>query len=562
MIEANSDIIKTRDLVVKDPHVVKNLSGPAMMEFKISQGEATASSYGITWKNQGQMVVAEIEVDGERQVFCYGIVDHCKIDPQSGDMSVTCTGVLGYPKGIPFLQNFNPIAVDPFEIVQRVWAHLQGYSNANLGVVIEPASSGTQMLPGYSFDGSILSFDFFAVFYRAVDFQDCADIVSGLARDIPFDMIEEGSWNSDRTEFQRSIHLGYPLAGFRQDHLSFRLGENVLFAEKADEKDIEPVSDVIVRSWLPGKVMSAELSNEDPTRYRRTIMEENAEIDSTERAAAWARRKLTRRNIPKSFQSITIDPNHPHGPYGSFDVGDSIWVAAQNYPWVGDITGWHRVTSIDYTESTGQGGGGQGGPPGTMKVGLKVEGAWDYDPIEFIPDTQPKPVGDPNRVYNGYFAKSMRGWTTVQGQWIRVPDITYATEFEPNAGSVRIDCDDPYEELRNGSFAVTPGEHLTVEGRVQWENVESTAGQPGFILRGYTLDNIGTPVATIDFDSVVNPTGTAGWFYLKMNDWVVPAGVTQLAMALRVDPTVTAGTAYWTYIRVYPVGQVVTPVVP
>jgi hypothetical protein len=572
VIQANTDDILSRDLVVKDPQVAINLSGPGTMEFSIPQGEQFASSYGISWKNWGQLIVAEIEIDGVRQVFGYGIVTDNKVDPASGDMKIQATGVIGYPKGIPFLVNFNPIAVDPFEIIQRIWAYLEGFSNANLGVNVYPSSSGTQMLPGYSFDGSTLNFDFFAVFYRAVDLEDSQDIITGLCRDIPIDMVEEATWNTDRTVLSRKIHLGYPQLGVQQNYLSFRLGENVIQAEKAEELDIEPVSDVIIRGWLPGQMYSSELSNEDPTRYRRTIMEENAQIDSTERAAAWAKRKLTRRNIPLSFQSILIDPNHPSGPLGSFGLGDSIWVSAPNYPWYGTIEGWHRIISITYTESDSSKGGGKQGsggsagvPEGMVKLGLKHEGAFNYDPIEYNPDYASQPVSDPNRLANGYFAANLGGWTAIKGQWFRVADVTYDTPYAPDAGSVRVDCDDNGEAFLSQRATVTPGEHLTIVAVVQYDSVTVAAGTPsgtpGFIVKGITSLNGDTTVGqTYDFASVVDPVGTAGWQVLRTEDWVVPAGINELALQLTVADTISGGITWWSFVRIYTKGAELTTV--
>lgn len=564
VFEANTNRVLSRDLVVKEPHVVKNLSAPSSIEFKIPLSESVGSSAGIRWKSWGQWVLAELEVNGVRHTFCYGLVNDFHIDPMSGEMSIRCAGPLGYPKGIPFLKDFNPIAVDPFEVVQTIWAHLQSFSNANLGIEVTPPLSGTQMLPGYSFDGSTLNFDFFAVFYRAIDLTDCGDMINGLARDIPFDMVEQATWNADRTVLSKQIQLGYPFGGSRQEFLTFRLGENVVAAEMLEELDIEPVSDVLIRGWLPGKVISSELTNEDPTRVRRVIVEENAMIESTERAAAWAKRKLTRRNIPLSFKKITIDPNHWHGPYGSFDVGDSIWVSAPNYPWVGPIEGWHRITSITYQEASNSGGqgGSQGGgtPPGLMELGLRVEGAWNYDPITYDPTYDSKPVKDPNRMFNGYFGKNLLSWKPIKGQWIRVADQSYATDYSPNAGSVRIDCDDVGEAFLSSPVPVTPGEHLTVECAVKWQGVTSTPGAPGFILRGFTTMNADpAPGGTIDFGSVINPVGSGGWHLLKTDEWIVPDGINEVALQLTVDPSVTAGTAWWTFVRVYPTGYVVTP---
>ena len=141
-------------------------------------------------------------------------------------------------------------------------------------------------------------------------------------------MVENSTWNSDRSQVHHTLQLGYPLGGVQQVDLAFRLGENVISATKADSMDIQHVSDIIVRSWEPGRTVSSELANADPVRYRRTMMEEDAMIETDERAQAWAKRKLTRRAIPVYFKSIIIDPNHPNAPYGMFDVGDSIFVQA------------------------------------------------------------------------------------------------------------------------------------------------------------------------------------------------------------------------------------------
>jgi len=540
VIEVNSDKILSRDLVVQEPEVMWRLSAPAIVSFKLPPGEYFKSAQGIKWTNWGQWIITELEINGARRIIAATIVSKNTVDPTSGVMQIESTGFMGYPDKIPFLENFNPIAVDPFEIVQRVWAHCQEFSNAQLGVEVQPASSGTQMLPGYSFDGSTLSFDFFAVFYRAIDFPDCQQIIEGLARDIPFDMYEHASWNEDRTSVTKTLQLAYPLGGFRQDYLVFRVGDNVLSAERSDEMDIEPVSDVIVRSWAPGKTISSQVSNYDPTRLRRVIMEEAAYVDSQERAAAWAKRKLQRRNVPAHFQKITIDANHPNAPAGSFDVGDSIFITAPDFPWYGTIEQWHRITSIIYKEAEG-----------TMDLELKVEGAFNYDPIEYDPNYAQQPTEDLNRLSNGYFRDNMLGWKVIKGQWIRVPTDTYTVGLL-TAVFVRIDLDDNGEALRSNRVTVTPGEHLSISCIVKWEEVES-GSTDAFQLLGLTSSD-GVPVDEIVFDEYINPTGAHGIQVLEINDWVVPIGVNELAIQLNVTDGVSAGKAFWTYARILPVG--------
>ena len=543
VLEANTDNILARDLVVKEPQVRANLSAPSTIQFKMVQTESAKSAAGIKWKNNGQVIVCEVEIDRVRRVFCFGTVSDNKVDPETGDLSIQCTGLIGYPKNKPLLENYNPIAVDPFEIVQLVWAHLQSFSNANLGVEVVPASSGTQMLPGYSYDGNILNFDFFAVFYRASDLNDCGDLVSGLARDIPFDMIEEAEWNADRSELTRRIRLGYPQGGVQQENLAFRLGENVVSAEKAEEMDIEPVSDVIIRGWLPGKVMSSELSNEDPTRYRATIIEEDAQIDSTERAAAWAKRKLTRRNIPVSFSKITIDVNHSNAPLGSFWVGDSIYVQAKDYPWYGNIEGWHRVTYIDYSEDKA-----------TAEIGLKVDGAFNYDPIEYDPNYDQQPTTDENRLVNGYFGSNLVGWVSQRGQWIRTNSETYETVYVSTSGSVRIDCDDHGEAFQSHVATCVPGETLRLQCVVKYNGMSCTDEEVAtFQLLAITSKNGDITLGeTFVVDEIIGHPGTVGWQQLRMTEWTVPDGINEVALRFNVTNNVTGGVAWWTYARVVP----------
>ena len=416
VIEVNSNTILSRDLVVLEPTVMISLSAPSRCSFKVPQSEQYDTAAGINWKTWGQWIIPEIEIAGVPRCLGAQLINKCDIDPQSGNLMIEGIGFMGYPKGIPWLENFNPIAVDPAEVIQRIWAHLQDHVNANLGVDVLPALTGTQMLPGYSFDGSTLNFDFFAMFIREVDFQDCGDVINSLARDIPLDMMEEVEWDGTRSTVSKVVRLGYPSLGVQQDSLSFVVGENVIVAEKAEELEIEPVTDVIIRGWRPGKTYSSRLTNDDMTRVRRTIMEEDASIDSTERAEAWAKRRLTRRNIPVSFKKITIDPSHPNAPLNAFNVGDTILVQGKNYPWIGDISEQHRITGMTFKDNEP-----------TVELELKVEGAFNYDPITYDPNWEEQPVEDHNMLINGYFNKSTVGWKRIYGQWFRVASFGHTS---------------------------------------------------------------------------------------------------------------------------------------
>lgn len=694
VIQMNTNQILSTDLIVKEPQVTAQLSAPAVVNFKVSYGEAAPghSADGITWKTWGLWIITEMCVDGVYKIVACTIVTDAKVDPTSFDMVIESKGFSFYPKGIPWLENWNDIAVDPFEIVQRIYSHLQATSSANLGIEVLPASSGTIMLPGYGFDGAILVFDFFALFVRAIDFSDSGDYITGLSRDIPFDYIEECEWNVGpgpnmltnpnfvanilgwsgtdatwdgaqgkiapgsirfagnatakgvvgtqipvqtgdkidistwirtsgytttgatdpvyvyleafdaahahvsypvtgypiapatvgsliwekltapryvvpegvkyvsigltvresaltgviwfddlvltkevqlRTEVLKTFRMSYPSRGVQQAHLSFRLGENVMQLELAEEKDIEWVSDVIIRGWFPGKVYSSRLSNADPTRARRTVLEEDAKIDSTERAAAWAKRKLTRRTVPKYWTKAIINPNDDNGQFGAWELGDLIFVEGE-YPWCGQIAEWHKIMSWTYDEASGQ-----------MELGLKVEGAFNYDPIDYDPNPGGSPIVDHNLLTNGYFQSNMAGWRSDRGAWFRVANVGYDTP-----GSARIDCDDAGEKLTSHKIAVTPGVHMTIQGAVRWQSLELTgAGGNNFDLVVLQYMNGGF-VGEEVMEGTANPASNHTWVPLLENNWIVPTGINEIAIQLRVNPVVLDGVAFWDDIKV------------
>lgn len=376
--EAVTGQILTRDLVVQNPKLVRVLSGACNIQFEVNPKDYSAA--GIYFKPWGHWIHAEKVIAGERKIWASALVVPSQIDKKTGNMKLEAKGFAGYPEKMPMLFNWNPLACDAFEPVHRIWAHLQNYPSGNLGVTVYPALSGIEMLPGYAFDGEITNINFFAQFVRAEDRPDCADWINKLSRDIPFDYVEESSWNLDRSAIDKKLFLGYPKAGVQQDNLSFVLNENVIEASPHIETEIDWASDVIVTGWFPGQEHSTQISNADPKRFRRVVTDDDARINSDERAAAWGRRKLSRRQTPAYWESIVIDPGHPNAPFGSFDVGDRIWVSGK-MPWVGDIRQLHKVIAIAYEEASQ-----------TCQVSLRAEGAFDYDPIYYQGSPESKTV--------------------------------------------------------------------------------------------------------------------------------------------------------------------------
>lgn len=366
--QAVTGTIQSRDLLVSDTTVVRALSGPSTIEFTIEPEAAT----GINFKASGQLIHAETKrQSGERWILASGITQPAQVDPDTGLMKVTANGFSSYLDKMPWLDNWNPIAIDPFHVVHRIWDHVQSYDTGDLGVTVSPADSGTLLLPGFYYDGSEFILDFFAYFVRASDYRDCLEEVTSLCRDIPIDYLEKSEWNSNRTVINKTFELAYPRRGVQQNALVFRLGENVLAAEPTTEQEIDWTSDVIVRGWWPGQMHSSSFINRDPTRFRRVVRDEDVLINSRERAEVWAKRKLTRRQVPQHWGAITVDMYHPSAPWGTYDVGDDILISGM-MPFYGKMEAWHRILTMQVDDHVGQ----------VMMTTRHVD-AFNYDPIDF-----------------------------------------------------------------------------------------------------------------------------------------------------------------------------------
>lgn len=393
MIEDKHGVIVARDVVPQEVQVTRLLSGPADITFKLHPSNPTIQeplgTGPIQLKPWGHWIHAlKYDLSGNEKIYASTLFQPSEIDPETGLMSVKAQGFSGYASGTPYLDNWNPIAVDPFSIFWKMWKHMQSYPNGDLGVNVTDVigtiyeatgthvpsglSSGTQMLPGFNFSGEEFVQDFFAIFLRESDRRDIGDYLNKLARDIPVDYHEYTTWDGGAAPIKKWLKLSYPKSGVDQTDLVFRAGENLVAAKQKGASEVQWFSDISINGYFPGKVYSHTLSNADPDRYRRVMDEVDLNIDSNERAAAWGRRKLSRRQFPNQFEHLMVRPYHPNAPFGSYDVGDTIMVQG-HMPWVGDVKVKHRILSQTWIESKG-----------LMQLGVMAEGAFNYDPIEYV----------------------------------------------------------------------------------------------------------------------------------------------------------------------------------
>ncbi len=511
--ETRSGEIVARDVIVKNLVVQRALSAGCDIAFDVDFHDPSVA--GIYFKPWQQYIHLEKVMLGKRRIWCTGIVQPSDVDPNSGVLHLKAKGFAAYPKGIPWLEDLNWVANDAYEPVVEIWRHLQeDFPNGNLNVEVYPKTSGVEMLPGYGFDGDLLNMNFFATFVRAVDKLDCGDYIDALARDIPFDYVERSEWNSDRTDIIKKIHLGYPRLGLIQETIAFILNENVLSAKPHTETETDWVSDVGVTGWFPGFEYSSTLANADPNRLRRYLDEATANIDSNERAAAWAHRRLARRQTPAYWEQITIDPNHPNAPMGTFDVGDTIIVSGF-MPWVGHIRQYHKIIAIQFDVGKN-----------TCQLQLMAEGAFNYDQI-FYPD------GSSNIIDNHAFNNNLSGWTPTGPGWAWDGSQGHAA-----LGSATITADGADHDLLTQPYGLSDFQIFPMNVSVKCTGAVSSGASVSIVAQFY--DDALVPTQAVQV-GVINPNGTVPWRKLGGRSVLTPVGSTHVALRLHVGAAMTAG---------------------
>ena len=516
--ESRGGEIVARDAIVKNLVVQRALSAGCDIACDVDYRDPSVA--GIYFKPWEQYIHLEKVMLGKRRIFATGIVQPSDVDPTTGVLHLKAKGFAAYPKGLPWLEDLNWVNNDAFDAPVEIWRHLQeDYPNGNLNVQLYPEKSGVEMLAGYAFDGDLFNLNFFATFVRATDKLDCGDYIDALARDIPFDYREESEWNADRTDVTKRIHLGYPRLGLIQETTAFVLNENVLSAKPHTESQTDWVSDVGVAGWFPGFEYSSTLANADPNRLRRYLDEEIARIDSNERAAAWAHRKLARRQTPPYWEEITIDPNHPNAPLGTFDVGDTITVSGF-MPWVGNIRQEHKIIAIQIDTAKN-----------TCRLQLMAEGAFNYDQI-FFPD------GVTNMIDNHAFNNNLTGWDATGPGW-----SWDGSQGRKALGSATITADGNDHDLVTQAFGVSHHQIFPASVSVMCSSAvaaDDTAVQ--LAVQFYDDDNNPTEAVRV---AGLKPAGTVPWRTLGGGSVLTPPGSTSVALRLHVGAALTSGRVWF-----------------
>lgn len=337
------------DLQLDDLRITYTLSGPSEISGTFAPEQPTLNlqprDAWSTWLH--------VEQDG--LIRASGILQPLALDGPA--LRVSCLGPTAYLYGLPYLGDYSARGVDPLDVVREVWRHVQSYPDGNLGVTLDDTTSPVRLATDPEGDP-----------YRLAwwDTKDCGQEIDNLARQTPFDYVEETRWNDDHTAVEHHVRLGYPRVGRRLDRVRFADGENILSSVPLIEGEDDYASAVVVVGAGEGRARVRGTASQRGTRLRRVAVVTDESVDDEGTARSLARDELLARQPFHAFQEITVDGSHPNAPLGSFSVGDDIPVTARA-PWLGWVTAWHRITSYTWSPVSD-----------TVTLSLRPSGAFRY----------------------------------------------------------------------------------------------------------------------------------------------------------------------------------------
>ncbi|MGW3246586.1 hypothetical protein [Streptomyces sp. NPDC001070] len=227
---------------------------------------------------------------------------------------------------------------DPCTVLRDVWAYCQEQADGNLGVLVDGTTSkakiGTPAEPYAS---------------GWWETRTLADIVVDAAGvDGGPEWTEQVDWAGDVP--QRRFRIGWPRLGTRRTDVSFTTGVNIADPEPVIY-DGDTYAQVVVA--LGSGEGRARLRAIDAVRDGRLRLEQVMDLPAvkgTDQLAAKARIERIARQVRGDVQQLDII-DHPAARFGSFQVGDDVWVQVHDQ-WT-DYDGWARVTGWTLTPAQG-----------------------------------------------------------------------------------------------------------------------------------------------------------------------------------------------------------------
>jgi hypothetical protein len=179
--------------------------------------------------------------------------------------------------------------------------------------------------------------------YR-LDWWDSPDVgkeIDELAKETPFDYVEEHAWRGDT--ITHTVRIGYPRIGRHRPDLAFVQGENVTNVVTPEISGDDFANEVVGIGAGEGRSALRRTTAVRDGRLRRVAVYSGKDVTSAGRMDALVRDELQRHGLTLSIDSVDVT-DHPNARIGSWSVGDDVDIAAE-LPWLGSIELRCRITA-------------------------------------------------------------------------------------------------------------------------------------------------------------------------------------------------------------------------
>ncbi|WP_030372349.1 hypothetical protein [Streptomyces rimosus] len=222
--------------------------------------------------------------------------------------------------------------LDAYEVFRAIWRHVQTRPYGNIGLTIDSHKLGELLGATDGTDPWELAW---------WNHPDCGQALDGLAREIPFDWVENHAWADSGNTISHHITLGRPRLGRKRTDLRFADGENLAAIAKPEGMGDSFANEVFVLGKGEGQKMKRAQVHRYDGRLRRVATVTDKTLSSDRALRTRGEQELAGRTHALQIPAIQVI-DHPNARLGSWQLGDDILVQA-HVPWVGDVAVWHRI---------------------------------------------------------------------------------------------------------------------------------------------------------------------------------------------------------------------------
>lgn len=338
-------------LPLADPTLTRVLSGHHQIQgaLKIPAPDLTTETGRPLFERWRTAIYAE---DPNGKIWVGGLV--ADFDINDPEISLDVAGFTAYPADQHYDGEARAfVGEEALDVYRYMWEWLQSQPGGNLGLVVADTVSGVTVgteAEDVDFQTSAGTNVSFTAGPYQINWWTTDDIgakFDDLAKQTPFDWLEEHEWSGTSETPVHRLELGYPKIGTRQEDLRFMLGENVYKIPSEQHAGEDIVTSVIVLGAGEGVervVGRAAITPQGSLRRSRTIDDKKITSNTEADARALAELEAYRDVLDSPEITELVIADHPNAPLGSYDVGDEVSYGG-DHAW-GPVDVWVKIVKL------------------------------------------------------------------------------------------------------------------------------------------------------------------------------------------------------------------------